>query len=180
MCNVAAVMDFVDRFQTLIAGIIGFSGVILALVGNALLARRQHAGQIDHERQILRTALRSELGAVRDSYLDRINTINQAQRDGNPGVLVPLETMTDTYGRLLDKIGLLSEEEVRAAMEAYHLVRQMPERVRLLERQHATPDEVESRMAFVDGTLFTALCQMHQNYLQKIKEAIAALSITSR
>ena len=87
--------------------------------------------------------------------------------------------MTDTYGRLLDKIGLLSEDEVRAVMDAYNLVRQMPERVRLLGQQHATRDETERGMALVGSALFAALRQMHQNYLKNIEEAVAALSITS-
>ena len=171
---------FIERFQTLTAGIIGFSGIVFALLGNAWLARRQHARQIYHERQILLTALRSELGALRDAYSDRIDMIDRAQQDNSTGVLVPLNTMTDIYDQLLDKIGLLSEEEVRPAMNAYNLARQMPERVQLLRRQHATVDELESGMALVDSPLFTALRQMHQNYLQKIDEAITALSGASR
>ncbi len=170
----------IERFQTLTAGLIGFSGVVLALLGNAWSVRRQHARQIDHERQVLRTALRSELGILRDAYSDRIDMIDQAQQGNSSEVLVPLNTMTDAYGQLLEKLGLLSEEEVQATMTAYALVRQMPERVQLLRRHHGTAYEQESSMALVDSPLFTALRQMHQNYLQKIDEAITALSGASR
>ena len=60
-------------------------------------------------------------------------------------------------------------------MTAYLLVRQMPERVQLLRRHHATAYEQESSMALVDNPFFTALREMHQNYLQRIDEAISAL-----
>ena len=170
-----ATLYCIERFQTLIAGLVGFTGVVVALVVNGWITRRQHARQVDHERQVLRTALRSELRILRTAYLDRISMIDEAKREGSSGVLVPLNTMTDAYGQLLDKLGLLSEEEVRATMTAYVLARQMPERVQLLRRQHATDDELGRSMALVDSDFFNALRDMHRNYLQDIDKAISAL-----
>ena len=60
-------------------------------------------------------------------------------------------------------------------MTAYGLARQMPERVQLLRRQHATDDELERSMALVDSAFFNALRDMHRNYLQDIDKAISAL-----
>jgi hypothetical protein len=57
-------VDLVERFQTLVVGITGFAGVIASLVVNAWLARRQQAQRVEHERDVLRTALRAELGVL--------------------------------------------------------------------------------------------------------------------
>jgi hypothetical protein len=100
---------------------------------NGRLARRQHVQQVKHEREVLRTTLRAELGVLRDTFVHRIEVIAAAQQDGSTGVLIPIDTMTDAYPLLLDRVGLLSVEEARAVMVAYLLVRQMPARIRLLQ-----------------------------------------------
>ena len=84
--------------------------------------------------------------------------------------------MTDTYGRLLEKIGLLSQDEVKAAMNAYILIKQLPERLRLLQRVHGTVDEREKPFARIDSELFNAISQMHRNYLEDIEAALLLLA----
>ena len=168
-------IDFLDRFQTLVVGALGFIGVIATIATSAWLTRRQYSRQIKHEGDMLRVALRAELEIIRDAFVDRINTIADAE-EHHISVLVPLDTMTDTYSRLLEKIGLLSQDEVRAAMKAYLLVRQMPERLKLLRSEHGTVLEKEKGYALIDGDLFSAVQEMHENFLKDIETALSALS----
>lgn len=55
------------------------------------------------------------------------------------------------------------------------LVRQMPERLKILMRQHATGEEVESGWALIDGRLFGALKKMHENYLTDVDAALVEI-----
>ena len=128
----------------------------------------------------LRSALRAELQVLRDAYVVRINTFAEAQWDGSTSVIVPLDTMTDAYSQLLNRLGLLSPEEIRAVTQAYLLVMQMPERIRLLQHQHATSHELNSNFAKVGSTLFAALEEIHQSYLDKIEAAVTVLSASNR
>ncbi len=94
---------FLTQYQTLIVGLLGFTGVILTLLTNARLNRKQHARQIEHERTALKAALSTELSIIRDTFRDRLEMIGEPT--GSQGMWVPLDTMTDVYGRVLDKIG---------------------------------------------------------------------------
>jgi hypothetical protein len=166
---------FIKQYQTLIVGGLGFLGVMATLAFNAWLARRQHFRQIRHDANALRVALRAELEILRDAFRDRIATIGEAQ-PSHKSILVPLDTMTDVYGRLIDRIGLLSGHEIRPVLRAYILVRQMPERLRLLAQQQGTEIERARGFAEFGGDLFSAVRQMHGNYLTDIEHALSVIS----
>jgi hypothetical protein len=167
------IIGMVKEFQSLIVGVIGFTGVIATLLTNALLARRQHAGQVRHESDVLRAALIAELQLIREAFMDRIAAINGAEN--RAGMLVPLDSLSDVYESLIDRIGLLSEPETRAVVRAYVLVRQLPGRIKLLNREHATDVERELGWAYVEGPLFGALKILHENYLRDIDAALVEL-----
>jgi hypothetical protein len=109
--------EIFKEYQTLIVGGFGFAGVITTLFVNAWLDRRRHQRQILHESKTLRAALRSELGLLQEAFRDRLTMI-AASKSGQ-SMLVPLDTLTDVYGRLIDRIGLLSEPEIPIVMRAY-------------------------------------------------------------
>lgn len=163
------------EYQTLIVGVVGFAGVIVTLIVNARLARQHHSREIDHEAKVLRVAVRAELEAIRDAFEERIRTLKNPE--GWPSIMVPLDTMTDVYGSLIDKLGLLSEPEIRAVMRAYLAVRQMPERLKLLARSAVTPEEREAGFATVDSRYFAALKQMHENYLREVRNALSVITV---
>jgi hypothetical protein len=105
------------EYQTLIVGALGFIGVIITLLTNAALNRRQHTRQIEHERTALKAALSAELSIIRDSFEDRIKMLREAPE--RQGVLVPLDTMTGVYTKIIEKIGLLSRDQVTRVLKAY-------------------------------------------------------------
>jgi len=162
---------FLTQYQTLIVGLLGFTGVILTLLTNARLNRKQHARQIEHERTALKAALSTELSIIRDTFRDRLEMIGEPT--GSQGMWVPLDTMTDVYGRVLDKIGLLSREQVNLVLRAYLLIRAVPERLRLME---GSPEiEPGATYLHVGSKHVGDARRMHENFLGDIEKAIAAL-----
>lgn len=136
-------------FQTFIVGVLGFVGVISTLLTNAYLQRRQHDRQVTHEARTLRIALKTEPELIATAFRERIKSIDNAGESS--AILIPLDTMTDTYAKLIDRIGLLSAEEVRTTMTAYVLIRQMPQRIELLARSQATREERETGFAHIEA-----------------------------
>lgn len=173
----AGTLDFIKQFQTLLVGGLGFLGVMATIATNAWLARRQHSRQVRHEARGLRAALRSELEIIRDSIRDRVTMIESSQPKQKEGIFIPLQdTTTDVYSHLINRIGLLSESEIRAVMRVYLLVRQMPERLALLELQPTSHIERPPGFIFIEGRHLATVKQMHKNYLTDIDQALSLIA----
>jgi hypothetical protein len=117
-----ALETLVQEFQTLIAGTIGFAGVIFTLWLNARHAREQRQEERHHECQTLRVALVEELGINREWMVRNTeeiikNSVNDLPEEG--GYFVPADPMDDAYRTFTNRIGLLSQAEVREVMFAY-------------------------------------------------------------
>lgn len=166
-------LQAIKPYQTLIVGVLAFAGVIVTLGGtflvNGMLARLQHRRGVQHERAVVRTALRAELQATADSYRDRISIFEKPPT--HDGALVPLDAMTDIYKSLITRLGLLSQAEIEAVLRAYLLVEQLPSRVRLFELSQSR----EPGQAFVRAEHFDNLVTLHRNYLRSVAAAIAAI-----
>ena len=93
-------VEFFEKFQTFLLGLLGFAGVIYTIIMNARLARQQHERELSHERTALRTALCAEIEILRGSYEDRSQTL----RKNNCGnfVLIPEYVPNQVYRQLLD------------------------------------------------------------------------------
>jgi hypothetical protein len=61
-------------------------------------------------------------------------------------------------------------------LRAYILVRQMPERLKLLAHKHATEEERVLGFALAGGDYFEVVRQMHENYLDHIDLALAVMT----
>lgn len=117
-------IEALRQFQAGITGVIGFAGVMLTMWWNARLARNARDAAIRHERETLSIALIEELKVLRDSYVNNAETAGKARLD--EGALdVPMFQMTDVYDKMLDKLGLLSSDQVAAVMNAYLTHRQV-------------------------------------------------------
>jgi len=90
---------WVQDSQTLIAGAIGFAGVIGTLLLNARYAREQRREQRRHECQTLRVALIEELKINRGTLVSNKNQIKDGGNDlpDEAGYFVPpIQWMTPT------------------------------------------------------------------------------------
>lgn len=131
-------LDFLHKmakeFQTLIVGVIGFSGVIYTLHVNSQLSREQHERNITHEREIMRTALRAELKLIRNAFED--NSKESQENGEESDAFFPEKTYLDAYHEFIGKLGLLSLEQASAVIQAYTLAEEAPNRLRLLSAEH--------------------------------------------
>lgn len=166
-------MCFLDQYQTLVVGAVGFTGVIITLVTNAWLARAQHGRQVEHDRTVLRISLRAELEAVAESYRNLIKTLDDPESVGpGRGVYYPVDTMSQLYKSTIGRIGLLSANEVKPVLRAYLLIEQLPNRVRVLAQSERP---TEAGFLFVPAQNIGPLQQIHRNYLGDVELAIVAL-----
>ena len=114
------VLSFMERFQTILVGILGFAGVILTLWYNAREARRQGEHVLNNERASICAALHAELSIHRTSLQKAIADFGMIKKSETEKTLVvPINPMSSVYSALLPRIGVLVPRKVRAVMYAY-------------------------------------------------------------
>jgi hypothetical protein len=150
---------------------LGFIGVIITLLTNAALNRKQHTRQIDHERTALKAALSAELSIIRDSFDERIKMLCEAQE--GRGMLVPLDTMTGVYNKVIEKLGLLSGDQGQSGVEAYLLVQAMPDRLRFFQDDTEIDPERNGYLRIASKHVGNVR-EMHENFLADINDAIGS------
>ena len=121
---------YLKTYQILVAGIVGFTGVVFTMLANAYLQRDQHKRAIEHEKQALRSALKAELNTNKKAYEHRIEQFNEP--DGEKHALIQNRVQDNVYHTLLEKIGILEPGEIKAIIEAYQLIFEIPYRIRIL------------------------------------------------
>ena len=171
------IYQFLEHFQTLIVGVIGFSGVVLTLLVNAWLLRRQHAQAIKHEMSTLRTALIAELELIEKSFREKAIPAEDAEDDDDEGpsdAFHPGSIPQPIYENFVGKIGLLSKEEVSAVIEAYTLVNEAPSRLQLLSSMH-DPSSDQPGYIFISAEHEKTASGIYASFLPTIGEAVAAL-----
>ena len=109
--------DCLRDFQTVIAGLVGFLGVVIALLWNssADLRRRRDNEIIQANR--LRASLVSELGHIIDFMevgLQRSNDV-----DNHSDMLVPIANLDRVFVESIGRLGDLTSEEIRVVIGAY-------------------------------------------------------------
>src|SRR4051812_21313366 len=118
--------DYAALVGAVVAASFGFIGVIATLLWNAWLARRadrrkQEAERemefrkLDHERLILRVALRAELCNLSRMISGELEFISK-----NTFTWIPILDLFGVYRENLNKLGLLSSDEVDAITDAYY------------------------------------------------------------
>ena len=159
-------LDLVQRYQGLVAAIIGFGGIIVTLIVNAWLTRKQAQYNVDREAAGLRRALEAELGVISKSLQASVNAIQEALTDGSTSILVPLTELTSIFDASTSRLGLLDRDQIGALVKSYALVKELPVRIRLLSKAHA-PDP-SARYIPVGSPLFQALADLHSMVLIEV------------
>jgi len=124
--------DWLNNYQTLIVGVIGFAGVIITLLVNAKIPRDQRRDEIEHERATLRAALVEELKIIRDSLQGNLARFEELPPNGKKGLFLPTDPMDDAYRSFVPRLGLLTEPEVHKVMNAYLYLRTYTARLFLI------------------------------------------------
>lgn len=164
-------MEFVEKFQSGIVGLLGFVGVIITLIVNAKFAREERQEARKHDRDALTTALTEELRLVKLAFQDRVDTIVKAEADKSEGIMVPLDSMTEAYDHFVPRLGLLSRKQVEKVMAAYLSVKQVPAKITLIGAKYGDG----SPYVEVGTQFFEIIKGMHFNILPIIDAAIMSL-----
>lgn len=128
---ISSMLCIFETYQTFFTGLLGFTGVIVTMVVNAKHQTKLQSRQMEHEVSSLRVALKSELIANKNFYENRIQQLNESSEFSHDALL-PNNTVDHVYKTLLDKLGLLSEDEVENILKAYLLIADLPYRIRIL------------------------------------------------
>ncbi|KPH92148.1 hypothetical protein AMS57_01050 [Pseudoalteromonas undina] len=115
--------ELLQKYQILIAGCLGFVGVIVTILANGFFSRQQHKRELKSKENSVRVAIRSELEINLSSFEARIE---QLGKPTNSDAHIPNSFFTDVYDTLLNEIGLLNESEVASVINAYLLIKELP------------------------------------------------------
>jgi len=162
-----------EKYQTFIVGILGFGGVIFTIYMNARLSRVQHERQVSHDREALRTAISSELELIKDIFSGRCEQVDED--DENRSAFYPEQISTEVYIHFISKIGLLSQREIEAIIEAYALVNDLPLRLQLLSTDHDPSFDSKGHI-YIDAKHAKTAIDIHKSFLPKIERAIQAIN----
>jgi hypothetical protein len=144
--------DTIKDFQTSIAAIVGFIGVITTLVVNARLARVQNAEKDRKAQATLESALKQELISIRDE----LKSIRRAATDkGLDSFKLTLEAPY-VYHALVKDLGMLPPKKARVVISVYRELYLTMNSVRSLAVDSSTPvvtihsDQFQDALQWVD------------------------------
>src|SRR5262249_2110043 len=115
--------DFGDPLATLIAGGIGFYGVIQTLKLNAQQVEATRQAERDEEAASVRAVLRGELLVIYEELSSIRFVIDDRTAGGIESVISPYssEELCRGYYEMLPKLKLLTEPEINVVVKAYSL-----------------------------------------------------------
>ena len=166
------ILEVLERFQTSLVGVLGFTGVILTMIVNAKTQRDLQSAQRQHEVRSLRTALLVELKTNVQMYETRISDLSQA--DGMHHALIQSKVTNSIYQSSLPNVGLLSAHEVESVLRAYLLLEETPYRLRLLVGTNNVGG-YNDEFIRIDSNKQHGARQIHEALLPRLREAVAAL-----
>ncbi|MCV2883064.1 hypothetical protein [Actibacterium sp. XHP0104] len=106
-------LGHIDRFQTMIVGIVGFLGVIWTLSANARYARLEHSRQLRMRRAVLRRILAAEFRNYSDALKRNRDAIHSKAEEVSVGKIRRLLS----EGLTAD-LGLLDPDEIDIVVNA--------------------------------------------------------------
>ncbi|MBF4246976.1 hypothetical protein EA004_18395 [Vibrio anguillarum] len=165
-------MDWFDKYQTFIAGLLGFLGVIATIRSNGKQNRGLLIEQVNQESRALRRALIEELSLVANTYKTNIEDLSISNNPHGIAYL-PENPHIAAYGQLVPRFGLLDTEEIKKTMLAYQLIQELPDRFRLLQPR----DSKVCRDGFItiERQDYATVVEIYDSFLSPVLEAIELL-----
>lgn len=131
-----------------------------------------HDRKLQHEAQTLRVALRAELDANRMAFEGRIQQLDEKTDFGH--ALVPNQPINQIYSNHLNKLGMLSVEEIERVIKAYLLISDLFFRMRILVGTDNVIG-INNEIIRLDQKKLSAASDMHKSFLPDIKKAIESI-----
>ena len=171
--DVLGIFHLLEEFQTgvatLIVGMLGFAGVIITLVVNARITRRDAREARRHERETLARALLAELSSHRQSVKKNVEDMEKTNM-GTGQFLVPAIIETPVFDANVSHLGRLSAAQVGLVLDAYLVLKEYNRSLVLV----STPENSGHYRA-VEAQCAPQVGLMLQSLLPHLDAAIAAL-----
>ncbi len=164
-------VDVIDTYQTLIAGVVGFVGVIISILANGFFARKQHGQGIAQRRKSIISAIKAELHVNLKSFEGRAEILKTPPNGKRTAF--PVKVFNDVYKEMLGQIGYLTEEECRCIINIYLLLEEFPNRVKLLLSD--SEYSIDDFIVITDPSHRCSLQEAHVEYVKMINSAIKSL-----
>lgn len=159
------------HYQTLIAASIGFMGVIISILANGWLARRQREKALEHRKQALLSAIRAELNVSLGTFNERVELLNKPSRTGY--TVFPLKVFNQVYRELLGSIGSLDEKNAETVINIYLLIEELPDKMKLLAESENNSTEF---IYFNNEAQRKRAKEVHEYYVKLVERALSKLS----
>jgi len=162
---------FLEKYQIIFTGIIGFLGVIITISMNSKISRDQDYRNIDHKKNSLRIALYTELSLLLSSYKLRIEQLNNI--NGRSALIRDYDS-NQIYLKMLPEIGLLSKSEIETVMTAYQLNNELLFRLGVCTGSL----ELSKNQGYVKVTMeyVQVVVDIHSEFLKAIEAALEELN----
>lgn len=126
--DVANYLSVIAKYQTLLIGAIGFTGVILTLRSNRRIAEARRRKAVDRDRESVRIALMTELTFAHQELRAVTASMDFGLKPRGPIAITPLNH-NQAYEVFLAKLSLLDDAQVEHVSWAYHALKDFPNRM---------------------------------------------------
>ncbi len=168
-------VDFVDHWQTLLAGMIALAAAIITVAVTLNVERRK----VDRELDALRKSLAIELRQLIPRALGAYTSLQKlvGKTDG-PITARMVESLSRTpvpivYPANAHKIGLL-EEDAMDVVIVYGLLDIARDGVTRLITTYRTPDDISPNVVLMTATAFLEACKYARTVLPKLRTGVAS------
>jgi hypothetical protein len=165
------------KYQTLIGALVGFSGVIIALLINAWLARSAERRQLKHKVTSVLSAIMAEV-AVQQSRFSPIEQIGEGtdSQENSGDLLVPKSGRMHIFESLASEIGYLDAEKSRTVVEIYSYLETFTTSLTVLSRNSDIGEnELTSSFHVIPAHHSANLNVMAKSCSEKIDELVRRL-----
>lgn len=161
-------LSTLEKFQSAITGLVGFSGVIITLIVNARISRKRVEEARLHDKKILAEALKGELNTYLNSVQSNVKDI-ASNRDRGNELLFP-RISTAIFDANITKLGHLPEGAMSSILDAFLSLKELDRSLTIFSTvsndfYHHIPAQS------IDGLL-----KMLQSLVPKIESAVRSLS----
>jgi len=168
-------VDFVDHWQTLLAGLIALAAAIITVVVTLSVERRK----VDRELEALRKSLAVELRQLIPRALGVHASLTKLGRKTDGSITARMvESLSRmpapiVYPANAHKIGLL-EKDAMDVVIVYGLLDSASDGVARLITTYRTPDNISPNVVLMTATAFLEACKYARSVLPKLRTGIAA------
>ncbi|EJG0692384.1 hypothetical protein C4G81_RS22445 [Vibrio parahaemolyticus] len=164
-------MGWFEKYQTFVAGLIGFAGVMATIRANNNQQRAQLIEEKRHERRALRRALIEELRLISEAYMSNMQDLSESTN--YPIAYIPSTPHIQAFNQSVPKFGLLTTNEIKKTMRAYQLIQELPDKLRLFQ----TMDESVHKENFIaiDSDSRLHVVTVYDSMLSPVVQAIESL-----